>query len=427
MTEGNKNYKEDIGYTTELCDYLLRTLGIWPFSKKKKECTESLLKLLVILFSYSLLGFFVVPAVLHLILIEKDSGSKLKKLPLIFYNVISIAKYSGLLLQENQIASCLRHVEEDWKSVRIESYRVIMKKKAKLGRRLLLICGILMYSSGGFNRVFLPLSRGKIVTLQNITIRPLPCSGYYVFFDDQISPNYEIVFCLQCVSGLVTYSITTAICGLAALFVMHACGQLEILVKLIKGIVKKTDNGEDQTNKLISITVEHQIKVRSFLQTVEVTMQQICLFELMGCTLTMCFFGYCLITVLVLIFFTFLSYLTRIISNTILIILKEWGNHNPTSICTYFVGLLSITSHIFMFCFVGEQLTLQAEKVAVTSCILDWYRLPNNKAKSVILIMAISHCPMRITAGNVIELSLQTFGQVIKTAAAYCNILRTVT
>ncbi|XP_035737319.1 odorant receptor 13a-like isoform X3 [Vespa mandarinia] len=410
MTEGNKNYKEDIGYTTELCDYLLRTLGIWPFSKKKKECTESLLKLLVILFSYSLLGFFVVPAVLHLILIEKDSGSKLKKLPLIFYNVISIAKYSGLLLQENQIASCLRHVEEDWKSVRIESYRVIMKKKAKLGRRLLLICGILMYSSGGFNRVFLPLSRGKIVTLQNITIRPLPCSGYYVFFDDQISPNYEIVFCLQCVSGLVTYSITTAICGLAALFVMHACGQLEILVKLIKGIVKKTDNGEDQTNKLISITVEHQIKVRSFLQTVEVTMQQICLFELMGCTLTMCFFGYCLIT--------------------------EWGNHNPTSICTYFVGLLSITSHIFMFCFVGEQLTLQvdillsliyAEKVAVTSCILDWYRLPNNKAKSVILIMAISHCPMRITAGNVIELSLQTFGQVIKTAAAYCNILRTVT
>ncbi|KAF7381373.1 hypothetical protein HZH66_013767 [Vespula vulgaris] len=244
------------------------------------------------------------------------------------------------------------------------------------------------------------LEKGKIVTPQNITIRPLPCSGYYIFFDDQISPNYEIIFCLQCISGLVTYSITTAICGLAALFVMHTCGQLEILVELIEGIVEKTDNGENQTNKLISITVEHQIRVRSFLQTVEVTMHQICLFELMGCTLTMCFFGYCLIT--------------------------DWSNRNPTSICTYFIGLSSVTSHIFMFCFVGEQLTLQAEKVALTSCVLDWYRLPNNKAKSVILIMAISHCPMRITAGNVIELSLQTFGQVIKTAAAYCNILRTI-
>lgn len=108
----------------------------------------------------------------------------------------------------------------------------------------------------------------------------------------------------------------------------------------------------------IYLIVSH---LRSFLQTVEVTMQQICLFELMGCTLTMCFFGYCLITVLVLIFLSFLSYLTWIISNTILIILKEWGNHNPTSICTYFVGLLSITSHIFMFCFVGEQLTLQVD------------------------------------------------------------------
>ncbi|KAL2731036.1 odorant receptor 13a-like [Vespula squamosa] len=401
MTEGNRNYEEDIGYTTELCNYLLRTLGIWPFSQKRKGCTESLLKLLVILFSYSLLCFFVVPAILHLVLIEKNPHVKLKKLPLIFYNVISIAKYTGLLLQENQIARCLRHVEEDWRSIGNERYRVIMKEKAKLGRRLLLICGILMYSSGGFNRVFLPLSRGNIVTPQNITIRPLPCSGYYIFFDDQISPNYEIIFCLQCVSGLVTYSITTAICGLAALFVMHACGQLEILVGLIEGIVEKTDNEENQTNKLISITVEHQIRVRSFLQTVEVTMHQICLFELMGCTLTMCFFGYCLIT--------------------------DWSNRNPTSICTYFIGLSSITSHIFVFCFVGEQLTLQAEKVALTSCVLDWYRLPSNKAKSVILIMAISHCPMRITAGNVIELSLQTFGQVIKTAAAYCNILRTVT
>lgn len=264
MTEGNQNYKEDIGYTTELCDYLLRTLGIWPFSKKKKDFTERLLKLLVILLSYSLLCFFVVPAILHLIFIEKDPGAKLKKLPLIFYNVITIAKYTGLLLQENQIARCLRHVEEDWKSVGVERYRRIMKEKSRLGRRLLLICGILMYSSGGFNRVFLPLSRGKILTPRNITIRPLPCSGYYIFFDDQISPNYEIVFCLQCVSGLVTYSITTGICGLAALFVMHACGQLEILGKLIEGIVKKTDNGEDQTNKLISITVEHQIRVRRY-------------------------------------------------------------------------------------------------------------------------------------------------------------------
>ncbi|KAK2583175.1 hypothetical protein KPH14_009195 [Odynerus spinipes] len=401
MIRGNKNYEEDIRYTSQLSDYLLLTLGVWPFSKKSNKCTRFLLKLSVVLLCYSLLAFFVLPAILHLILIEKNPHAKLKKLPLIFYNVMSIAKYSGLLLQENQIARCLRHVEEDWRNIDNEGYRSIMRDKAKLGRQLLFVCGLLMYSSGGFNRVFLPLSRGKTVTPLNITIRPLPCSGYYVLFDDQISPNYDIVFCLQCVSGLVTYSITTAICGLAALFVMHACGQLDILVTLMKGIVERVGIEEDEMKKRLSVMVEHQIRVRSFLQLVEDTMQQICLLELLGCTLTMCFFGYCLIT--------------------------DWSNHNTLSICTYFIGLLSITSHIFMFCFVGEQLTLQAEKVALTSCVLEWYRLPDKKAKSVILIMAISHCPMKITAGNVVELSLQTFGQVIKTAAAYCNILRTVT
>ncbi|XP_043488573.1 odorant receptor 22c-like [Polistes fuscatus] len=258
-----------------------------------------------------------------------------------------------------------------------------------------------MYGSGLLFRAIIPLTRGKIIINENLTIRPLPCPCYYRFFDPQISPVYEIVYFLQCLSGIITYTITTAVCGLAALFVLHICGQLEILSMLMNRMVAKTDLPGVNIDAKIAITVEHQIRVRNFSRIVEHMLRQLCLIELTGCTLILCFLSYSVMT--------------------------EWSSHNLVIVCMYSTASSSIICNIFMFCYIGEQLTFQAEKVAETCRTLDWYNLPKNKSAGVILMTAISDRPMRITAGNIVELSLQTFGNVIKTAATYCNMLRTIT
>ncbi|XP_015179316.1 PREDICTED: odorant receptor 13a-like, partial [Polistes dominula] len=268
-------------------------------------------------------------------------------------------------------------------------------------QRFFFICGALMYGSGILFRGIIPLTRGKIIINENITIRPLPCPCYYLFFDPQISPVYEIVYFLQCLSGIITYSITTAVCGLAALFVLHICGQLEILTMLMKRMVEKTDVPGVNIDAKIATTVEHQIRVRNFLRMVEHMLQKLCLIELTGCTLILCCLSYN--------------------------IMMEWTSHNLVIVFMYSIALSSIICNIFMFCYIGEQLTFQAENVAKTCRTLDWYNLPKNKSAGVILMTAISNRPMRITAGNIVGLSLQTFGNVIKTAATYCNMLRAVT
>lgn len=54
----------------------------------------------------------------------------------------------------------------------------------------------------------------------------------------------------------------------------------------------------------------------------------------------------------------------------------------------------------------------KAEEVATASCELEWYRLPDRKARSIVLLMLMSNAPTKITAGKFINLSLKTFGDV---------------
>jgi len=43
---------------------------------------------------------------------------------------------------------------------------------------------------------------------------------------------------------------------------------------------------------------------------------------------------------------------------------------------------------------------------------LEWHYLPDTKAREVILLMIISETPLKLKAGNFIDLSLKTFSNV---------------
>ncbi|XP_047366114.1 uncharacterized protein LOC124955569 [Vespa velutina] len=399
-----ENYEDDLRYAIGPNRYVLLSLGIRITYQQVDKRESFLLKssrLLLILLNFIIILYVVIPGFLHIFLKETSTYGKIRVIQPILYSSMALAKYTVLVFSIERTNICLKYVIEDWKNA-VDTYiRDTMKKKAIIGRRFFIICGSLMYGSGILFRGIIPLTRGKITINENLTIRPLPCPCYFLFFDPQLSPAYEIVYFLQCLSGMVTYSITTAVCGLAAFLILHICGQLEILVMLMERMVEKTNLPSEKVNAKIALAVEHQIKVRGFLGAVAHSLQQICLIEIMGCTLMVCLLSYNIMT--------------------------EWTNHNLAIVFMYSIALSSIICNIFILCYIGEQLTLQAEKVARTSCTLDWYNLPSKELSGLVLVIAISNRPVKITAGNIVELSLQTFGNVIKTAATYCNMLRAVT
>ncbi|KAL6426577.1 hypothetical protein ACFW04_009174 [Cataglyphis niger] len=396
----NQHYQDDIMYITQLTRQVLSLLGIWPSFNRKKTIGEKIRKFLLISGSYILLYCVLIPGLLFW-LIEKRTRVRVQTIPLIFYGFMATGKYSILVLSEGRIRRCLKHMEEDWRILFSIETRDSMIESAKIGRRLVTLCAAFMYGSGLSFRSILPFAKGKIVTAQNVTIKPLPCPAYLFSFDIQVSPIYETVFAIQFLSGIVTYSITIGMCGLAAVFVMHACGQLKILVDLMRNLVEVQREETQELDRKLGEIVEHQIRIRNFLQMVEHTMQQACLIELVGCTIIVCLLGY--------------------------FIIKEWENSNSIAMCSYFITLTSLMINMFMFCYTGEQLSVQAERVASTSCELEWYRLPDRKARGIVLVMIMSNLPTKVTAGKIMELSFKTYGDVVKTAVTYFNMLLNVT
>lgn len=43
---------------------------------------------------------------------------------------------------------------------------------------------------------------------------------------------------------------------------------------------------------------------------------------------------------------------------------------------------------------------------------MNWHRFPHKRARTLILIMAVSNTPTKISAGKMIEMSLPTFSNV---------------
>ncbi|XP_032689617.1 odorant receptor 13a-like [Odontomachus brunneus] len=397
----NNHYQDDIKISLKLTRHFLSLIGVWPNFDGKMSACKKIKKFLRISILHSFLYFALVPGTFYWIY-EKRTRVRLRLIPLMLYGLMSLIKYYVLINHEDQIRRCVKFLEEDWKKVDNAGSRNIMLKFAKMGKRLTMISAIFLYSSGLVFRTLIPLSRGKIVTPQNITIRPLPYPTYFFYFDDQCNLiYYGLVYALHCVSGIITMSIATSIYGLIIVFVMHACGQLKILVNLLKDLVEKETLDELEVNKKLGIVVEHQVKIRSFLQLVEGTLHVMIFMEILGMRITICVMSYCII--------------------------MEWEDSNSVAMGSYIVSLAAMIINMFLFCYTGEQLITQAEKVATTSYGLEWYRLPDTKAHGIVLVMIISNLPLRITAGTQIVLSFSTFSEILKTSAAYFNILRSIT
>nr|XP_012230125.1 PREDICTED: uncharacterized protein LOC105676654 [Linepithema humile] len=355
----NKNYEQDIEYVTKQSHFLLRILGIWPLVDRDLSAAEMIYKILLIIVCCILVCFEGIPVMLYCMFItEEEPGSKLKMIAPMIYSFNALAKYGTLIVYENEIRSCLKHIKDDWKSLSVLNARDIMMDKAKTGRHMFTICCTFLYFAGLSYHTIVPLSRGRMVTSKNITIRPLAYAGYFVLFDEQLSPAYEIVFLLQFFGGFVMYSVTIVIYGLAALLVMHACAQMKILMILMEEFVDKQTCKEKIVDKKLAM---------------------------------------------------------------------EWQDGNTANVCTFLVALASDTVNIFLLCYIGEHITATTDQVAWTINTLEWYRLPTKMTRDIVLMVFISHIPLKITAGKFITLSFKTFGDVMKSVVVYFNILCTVT
>lgn len=252
--------QDAILYVMQPMRNIMLAVGVWPYRSGKISVFRKIYNLFLNFSMNFLYIFEFIPSSIHWLL-ETSMRIRVQMCPPLLYVIMSAIQYDILLFRNVNIRQCWKHIEEDWEKVISVDARNVMFKSAKSARSLILICGALMCTGGIMYRIILPLSRGRIVTDQNITIRPLACPVNFLFIDVQASPFYEILFISQTITGLVIVSVATSSYGLLACFVEHASGQMKILICLMKSLVQEQWQKEKVVNTKLAEVVEHQIRV----------------------------------------------------------------------------------------------------------------------------------------------------------------------
>ncbi|XP_043282221.1 putative odorant receptor 92a isoform X1 [Venturia canescens] len=402
----NVNCDNDIKQTFQYTRWFLTFLGIWPITKSSDSSAggSRRISFIIILTCTVMIVFTFIPGALHTAFREKKPLRRLILMGPVSSSFASFLKYALMVLRAKDIKKCVEKIENNWITCESENELAIMRRNATIGRGITIVCSLFLYTGGMSYHTILPILKGSKINEYNVTIRPLVYPGYDIFIDPQASPTYEILFFLICVSAFVRYTVTITICNLAAVFVSHVCGQIEIVILRLNILFDGIVDADEQCRKIIEkrLSLAIQCHARSLRLTFHIdrALRDIFLIEVVASTGIICLLEYYLMTV--------------------------WNNSEIIAIMTYFILLTSYVFNIFILCHIGELLKGQFQKIGRAAYMIDWPRLSEKNGLAIVPIMAVSNSSRQLTAGHMMEFSMSSFGIIMKTSVMYLNMLRAI-
>ncbi|KAM0725285.1 hypothetical protein ACS0PU_008771 [Formica fusca] len=255
-------YLIDNEYSIQIIRWILKAINLWPRSTDISIVEKARSKFLIFI-CYFLIIATMIPSGLSIFLESQETFEvKLRSFgPLTFW-FMAMINYSCLLMHVDDIRSCVKHVETDWRLIKKVEDRQIMLRNAKIGRFIAGFCTVFMHS-GVFSYNVARVFSKDVLYMDNssVMVRALPYPFYSKILNAHFSPAYEFVFFLQCFSTFVVNSVTVAACGLAAVFVMHACGQLKILMSWLDNLLDGQNEEKNSIKQRFAIIVEHHLRV----------------------------------------------------------------------------------------------------------------------------------------------------------------------
>lgn len=255
------NYIENKEYSIQPIRWLLKPISVWPVTDS--SIAQRILSVVLLIACIFLIAGTLVPCALAIFFDEtKDVEMKIRDFGPLSNWVLASLKYVSLLAHVGDIHRCIQHIEADWRVVTKLEEQEVMLKSAKIGRFIAIFSAAFIHSGVFSYGLFRGVTLGKsAVEGENVSVRALPFAFYDKILDTTTSPMYEIVFAIQCLSTFVVNSVTVGTCSLTAVFVLHACGQLKILMSLLNNLIDERNEKRDFSQKKFAVVVEHHLKV----------------------------------------------------------------------------------------------------------------------------------------------------------------------
>nr|UEN71207.1 olfactory receptor 24 [Gregopimpla kuwanae] len=399
----NKVWQSDIETTIQYSRWFLQFLGVWAMvSRTSSQFDKTISKFFVVAYLI-FMAYPLLPTLMDTFLRQTITIVKIIRIGPVGAILTSIFKYLYIVLRCKSIKLSLEQIEYDWMQVDNENEREIMTRNAKLGRGLTVISCVFMYIGAVFYQILMPIMKGNTINARNETVKPMVYPGFDMFFDLQNNRTYEIVFGTNAAAAFIRYTVTIASCNLAAVFVCHACGQIQVLMSRLERLFDEIDDEKENSEELqerISSVIHCHVRVLRLSTRIDHIMREICLIEVLNATFLIILIEYSAVTGL--------------------------ANSEIVTIITFGVLLFSYSFNIFILCYIGELLQEQCYEVGTSTYLIDWYKLPGKTGLAIVMILAMASYPRKITAGGMIDLSIANFGAIIKTTVVYSNMIRTM-
>nr|AJO62236.1 olfactory receptor OR17 [Tenebrio molitor] len=215
-------------------------------------------------------------------------------------------------------------------------------------------------------------------------VRRLPFLAWYPF-DAKISPNYEIAYVHQSISVSYISISNVHVDTLIGAMSMYTAAQLTILKDNLRKL--KPEQFEEDLIRC----VKHHREVLKFAKSFNDVFNWIILVQFFASAISIGFSMF-LVTIVTPFSEEFFSFA--------------------------FYGF-SASFEIFIYCWFANEIQVKSDQVPLSAFQSDWLGASEEAKKSLIIFMANAQRPLKISALNLVDLSLNTFLKILKTSWSY--------
>ncbi|KAL6254518.1 hypothetical protein P5V15_014571 [Pogonomyrmex californicus] len=368
----------------------LRFIGMWPDSAYPNLYWFSYMTSVAIVQYYQYAYVFI-----HFEL--DDLGLLMDSLSLTLAYSLAFLKLLVLWRNRRIFYYIVKIIDQDWSECVInDSYKSTMTGMADLSRRF----ANTVFSIYAFSSFFLSIGEHFLQSTNDVnqfgnSSRELPIKMEFPF-DVSKSPIFECFLIGQFFYDMVIAFVVCLINALLVALVLHVSGQIDIMRQDLDEI----SNGKyDRSTFLVIIKgliCRHQ-KIITLSENIENLYTHIALMQVLWNTLVMCCTGF-----------------------VIIITIDAGDRASLIKSVSYYIA---IVLEAFIYCFAGEFLSAKSKSIGDAIYASLWYNMPPSDSRIILFMILRCQKRLTITAGRVMDLTLEGFTSIMKASVSYISVL----
>ncbi|XP_018301346.1 odorant receptor 4-like [Mycetomoellerius zeteki] len=307
-----------------------------------------------------------------------------------------ITKLIAFWVNQQKFVETLTLITDDWSDCAKNDVGMrVMTDKAKISDRITNMIFIL------HTMTITAYCIGPIIADVDITDKiELPLINKVKLpFSVNTQQMYRVVLIIEFIHMILTNWASGVINIIFLAMIIHVGGQMDVLQRWLAEFIPKEIENEQKsvvitTNEII---LKHQ-KIIQFSENIESLYTYIALLLFASNTILMCSLGFLIVTAL--------------------------GTDDVVEqMMKCLLFFMSTNLEAFIFCYAGEYLNSKSKEIGFATYNCAWYNLKSKDSRILLLIILRSQKQLTLTAGKIMDLTLESFTSIMNASGSYLSVL----